>query len=244
MGALTATLLLDVWERGQGQVPGERAVTLLAAAGMSAEEAGSRPLGQRDRLLLGLREQLFGGRVLGVADCPACGERLEADFESSALRASMPGTAPSAPLRVESEAYSVEFRLPTTADVLAAASAASDDVEAARLLLERCIERAERDGVAVPTAGLPARCQADVAAALAASDPGAEMEVLLSCPGCGETSPVPFDVTAFIWQEITAWARRTLWEVHTLAVAYGWAEGDILGLSASRRRRYIRMVTG
>jgi hypothetical protein len=31
-------------------------------------------------------------------------------------------------------------------------------------------------------------------------------------------------------------------EVHTLASAYGWAQSEILSMSASRRRRYMSMI--
>jgi hypothetical protein len=51
-----------------------------------------------------------------------------------------------------------------------------------------------------------------------------------------------FDVAEFLWREIDAWAKRVLEEVHTLASAYGWAQGEILSLSAARRRRYVSMV--
>ena len=43
-------------------------------------------------------------------------------------------------------------------------------------------------------------------------------------------------------QEIHAWAKRTLREVHTLASAYGWSEREILSMSAVRRALYLEMV--
>jgi len=47
---------------------------------------------------------------------------------------------------------------------------------------------------------------------------------------------------AYLWNEIDAWAYRTLQEVHTLAKAYGWSEEEILRLSAWRRHFYISLV--
>ena len=35
---------------------------------------------------------------------------------------------------------------------------------------------------------------------------------------------------------------RTLNEIHLLASAYGWSEGEILSLTAKRRRLYLQMV--
>ena len=50
------------------------------------------------------------------------------------------------------------------------------------------------------------------------------------------------DIGCFVWAEIESRARRLLWEVHTLAAAYGWSEGETLALSSSRRANYIRLV--
>jgi hypothetical protein len=41
---------------------------------------------------------------------------------------------------------------------------------------------------------------------------------------------------------VEALARRVLWEVHTLACAYGWTESETLALSPARRARYLQMV--
>jgi hypothetical protein len=42
--------------------------------------------------------------------------------------------------------------------------------------------------------------------------------------------------------ELNAAATRLLHDVHTLASAYGWSEGDILAMSEARRARYVAMV--
>lgn len=243
MGPLTAAVLLDAWERGQTQLPGERAIALLVAGGISPVEAEACPLGQRDRLLVALRERLFGSRLVALAECPGCGEALEADFDTTAVRALAAETPGEGPFHVNWGGYRVDFRLPTTADVLAASSAGADGRDAAAILFDRCVDRAEHDGMTVAPAQLPDTCRAEVAAAMAALDPQAEIDVALSCPRCGQTTRAAFDITTFLWQEIGAWTRRTLAEVHTLAAAYGWPEADILGLNPWRRQRYLELVT-
>jgi hypothetical protein len=50
------------------------------------------------------------------------------------------------------------------------------------------------------------------------------------------------DLPAFLWTEIEAQVRRLLLDIHTLAVAYGWSEREILSLSDARRRLYLEMV--
>ena len=51
-----------------------------------------------------------------------------------------------------------------------------------------------------------------------------------------------FDIGAFFWSEIDAWAGRILQQVHVLASAYGWSERDVLALSPVRRQLYLGMV--
>jgi hypothetical protein len=51
-----------------------------------------------------------------------------------------------------------------------------------------------------------------------------------------------FDAGSLLWEEIDARARALLAEVHQLAAAYGWSEGQILALSDRRRAVYLDLV--
>ena len=53
-----------------------------------------------------------------------------------------------------------------------------------------------------------------------------------------------FDVAAFLWASVERWALLTLRDVHQLALAYGWGEGDVLALSPLRRQLYLEMAYG
>lgn len=238
---LSAATLLDVWERGEGQPPPQQALLLLEASHPDAppEELAGLPVGRRDGLLLDLRERAFGPHLESVAACPSCGEWLELAFTAADVRPSPP--AADAPLTVHLGAYAVTFRLPTTEDLLALTAGAPDP---ALLLLARCVEVAERDGAAVAAADLPAHVVAAVEERMEAADPQANVTLALTCPACGHAWEQLFDVAAFLWAEVDAWARRTLAEVHALASAYGWSEREVLGLSAQRRRLYLERVLG
>jgi hypothetical protein len=80
--------------------------------------------------------------------------------------------------------------------------------------------------------------------ALAEADPQADIELALACPACGQVSRHEFDVLAFFWSELQAWARNLLLEVHALAQAYGWTEPQVLALSPRRRRLYLEILRG
>jgi hypothetical protein len=62
------------------------------------------------------------------------------------------------------------------------------------------------------------------------------------CPTCETSWQATLDIVEFIWAEIDVRARRLLWEVHTLAAAYGWSESETLLLSPARRALYVEMV--
>ena len=66
----------------------------------------------------------------------------------------------------------------------------------------------------------------------------------LACPGCGHEWTAPFDIAAYLWEDIEDCARRLLRQVHDIARAYGWTEDTILSLSARRRRMYLEAITG
>ena len=237
--------LLDVWDRGGGRSPLWQALLLLEAAHpeTSAEALAALPVGHRDGLLLDLRERVFGRHLESVAGCPRCGEWLELAVTTADLRQTP--AAPGRPLAVDLGDYSVTFRLPTTADLLALAS---DDADGAlppeRLLLARCLTRAERGGERVKAADLPGPVAEKVSEQMEAADPQANVTLALTCPACDHAWERIFDVGTFLWSELDAWARRVLGEVHVLASAYGWTEREVLGLSARRRALYLQRVLG
>jgi len=248
MRMLSAPELLDVWERGLGQPPVQRALSLLAAAcpEMSPEVLAALSLGQRDAYLLTLREWMFGPQLTGLATCSGCGERLELTCQVAEIRA-----APAASqqeeggeaLSLTAAGYAVRFRLPDSSDL--AALADQTDLAAARQqLLDRCLLAVQHDGEEAPTDRLPAPIVEAIVERMAQADPQADVRLALTCPACGNQWLAAFDIASFFWNEINAWAVRLLGEVHTLASAYGWRETDILALSPWRRQMYLEMVRG
>jgi hypothetical protein len=241
MSALDATALLAAWEAGVSKHPLQRALALLATAWpeKSADEWAAVSIGERDRRLLQLREELFGANLDAIAGCPQCPTRLELSLSTSELRA----PAPQEPSRTEPfclrvEDYELTYRLPTTADLLDVVEQAG---QARDCLLERCI-RAKRGDSEVPASTLPASLVELVGHRMVQADPQTEIEIALTCPGCSHRWTAVFEISAFLWGEIEDWAERLLMDVHSLARAYGWSERDILSMSARRRRLYLEMA--
>jgi hypothetical protein len=244
MHPLSAAELLRVWELGVGQQPVDRAITILAAASPEwpRGDLAALSVGQRDSLLLGLRELTFGPRLDCFAACPRCGERLEFAMTAQELRAAQAAQPAEPELALSVEEYQVTLRLPNSLDL--AAIARCRDVETARsLLIERCVLKASRAGEQIPVKELPAEIVEAAAGQMSERDPLAEVRFDVQCPDCGHAWPLLLEIASFLWAEVEAEARRLLREVHTLARAYAWRETDILAMSARRRQSYLEMVT-
>jgi hypothetical protein len=238
--------MLDAWEAGAGSSPARRALLLLglAAPDEAMGELVGLHLGEQNRRLLQLRVRCFGPSLQAVAACPECGIRVEVTLDARELL-SPPAPGPgghsggsgdsSVPLLWdEVEGGRLGFRVPTVGDVLAL----SEEAGATGVtLLERCLE---------DEGGRPEPLSEDIveriAGRMAEADPLAELELALSCPDCGAVWHVPLDVPTYLWSEVDGWARRTLDQLHGLALAYGWTERETLSLPPRRRRAYLERI--
>jgi rRNA maturation protein Nop10 len=251
MRGLTAQDILAVWEAGQDQHPVDRALTVLEHGfpDLTRKRSARLPLGQRDRLLLTLRAQVFGDVMTASACCPKCGEQLELPIAVSEVSGQESAVSDQrsavsrrqASFSLRSGKYAVRFRLPDSRDQ-AAAAVSPDPAAACRALLERCVASVRHGKRRVPPSQLPDAAMSALFARMAELDPLAELTFDLTCPQCGNQWQEVLDPAKFFWAELAMEAQRLLSEVHTLAQAYGWREQDILALSAGRRQQYLELV--
>jgi hypothetical protein len=228
MRRLTNSDLLELWERGRGSHPLDRALLALASAlpGEPYEALAGWPLGRRNASLASLHQTCFGGALSGWVACPQCGERLEFSFDTGMLLEERNEDAGRLTLNGRT------FR-PLTSRDLAAIAAESDERAAARKLLHLCsAEESEFTDEELDAYG-------DL---LAEADPLAETQLDFACAACDHRWREPLDIAEWLWAEIEARARRLLHDVHTLASAYGWPERETLSLSETRRAMYLEMV--
>ncbi len=241
MRSLSASELLDAWERALASSAPERPLILLAAATNHArDEIAEWSIGARNAQLLELRARVFGDVLDAITECPACGERLELPLRAAEFL--FPPPLANSPRELRVNGYTFTYRLPNTTDLIVAQRAR--DFETAReILLQRVVVNvtgAEKQETArVTTDAIEA-----LALQLEHDDPLATTRVQLNCPNCAHAWETVFDIADFLWLELDAWAKRILREVHALASAYGWSENEILQLSPQRRQIYLEMVTG
>lgn len=244
MRTLSAQEILYIWERGSGQHPIDRAMTVLAIAfpELSPDELLTLSVGRRDAHLLAIRERAYGSQLPCYAECPQCKERLEFVLDVADLRVMHDDVLATQTQQMICDGYELRYRLPNTTDLAAIACYAS--VALARdTLVQRCVQQISQGGTDVAPESLPEAVIALLAAHMLEQDPQAEILLDMQCPGCEHRWSVIFDIVLNFWAELCGHAKRLMREVHTLAQAYGWSEADIVAMSAARRQFYIDMVT-
>ena len=239
--------IVNLWEIGRLQHPLDRALTILAHAcpEMERSSLATLTIGQRDRLLFELREQMFGGKLDAFVKCPQCCEHLEFSLHSADIL-TLSETQPSNPgqsFDIIEEGLTLMFRLPDSNDLAIVAQSAAPDT-ARVMLMERCVIEASIEGNKVFAHELPDTFLSRLATRMSECDPGADILLNLACPSCNTRWQQSFDIVSFFWTEITAQAKRLLREVHALARVYGWREADILAMSPARRNYYLELVEG
>jgi hypothetical protein len=235
---LSATDMLTIWEVAREQHPLDRALTVLAAAlpSRTRSDLAVLGIGERDRLLLDLRERTIGPNLDGVATCGTCGARIEFQFKVAQVR--LPFAPAGHVFAIDSGSGQWCVRMPNSTD-LAAVVGAPNRQSAIRSLAARCVTT----GCALGQADQATESALDLLGSrMNELDPQADVHLDLSCPACGHSWQALLDIAGFFWMELAAGARHLLSEVHALARAYGWSEADILALSPARRQTYLELI--
>lgn len=241
MQSLSALEMIQIWEWGQHKHIVDRAVGLLTLAlpDLAPEQVASLTVGQRNARLLRLRAEMLGPHLSGFAECPLCRTKLEFGVEVSSLLLPEPEQGE---FDLDTQGYTLHCRLPTSHDL--AAIVGQSEIEAARqLLITRCIVHATHNGTPLAADSIPDAVIPELASAVSQRDPQAEMQFALECPDCGHEWSTLFDIVSYFWTELGDRVRHLLYDVHTLALAYGWGESDILGMSATRRQLYLNWAS-
>lgn len=241
-GAISATSLLEIWERGYSRSPLSQGLLLLSLAwpDRSIESLKLISIGDRDRVLWILRQQLFGSTVQSLSVCPTCGHSWEIECDlSQAFEAES-----TTDIRLDyiSQDRLLTLRLPNSADLLQIAQGGEAESNATRRgLLQACLIHPE-DAEAIQK--LSDGQVDELSGRMADADPNSNLALGLECDRCQTAWQLPFDIVSFLWAEVDRVCRRLMVEVHRLAVAYGWQEREILNLTPWRRHLYLEMVRG
>lgn len=243
MQAFSTEHILRAWENGRNRHSVDKALLLLALAcpDYSTTALSNLTVGQRNALLLNLRQKTLGTRADCFAQCPRCEAPLEFTIDMETFYADTRETTLASMNTLNVDDYQICFRLPTSID-LAALVGCCDLAQGSQLLITRCVVRSERAGYTLAITDLPAQVIAALAQAMLDLEPQAEMEIQLECAECEHCWMALFDIVSFFWTELEVQAKRVLREVSILAHAYGWSEAEILTLSTARRQFYLEQI--
>jgi hypothetical protein len=209
-------------------------------------------VGDRQFILLRLRELTFGPAVRGSVPCPwpDCGQRVAISFSTTDVPvtrsqdkgpvytcvlsgAALPGTGETG--------RTVEFRLPTGADQeLLSPLLGQNEAEALAGLLERCV--LAHPAGAAEVAALSPLARQEIEAAMERVAPGLDLLMAATCTACGRQFDAPFDLQGFFFGELRATAELLYREVHYLAFHYHWSEQEIMEMGRDQRSRYIAVL--
>jgi hypothetical protein len=233
-------------EAGGTMLPARRTSAILARcvqrigpeASISPEVAGRLVVGDREALMLHLRQITFGDKLEPMVRCPKaeCGQRMDVSLRTSDLL--VPPAPDAVPEYIERDLPGlgvVRFRLPCGHDQEAvAALARSNPAAAARMLLGRCVDH--------PVDELPPGAFEVIGGWMADLDPQAEIRLDLRCPDCGHVFSSIFDAGAYLFEETAMRSRDLYRQVHVLASRYHWSETEILAMTPPKRQRYIDLL--
>jgi T4 bacteriophage base plate protein len=156
-------------------------------------------IGDRDYLLLRMRQLDLGDAVHQVARCPSCSQKVDIDFSISELplrRTNQPQLAYS----VEIGGHRLTVRFPNGADQAAVETLATINAAAANTaLFSRVV--LDIDGKGPPTEddarAWPIALRAELATWLDANAPGPDLFIDIACPHCRADMSYSFDLDAF-----------------------------------------------
>jgi hypothetical protein len=214
---------------------GALAYVRAAATFEELPDPAALPVGDLDLLVLARRGELRGDALVAEGRCEQCGAPVDVRFSLAAYaHHHLPRRSRLAEACADGwhalRAHDVAFRLPTVADVLAAAEGSGKPRAA---LLARCV-RGE----------LTPRTARAIERAMAALGPTLRADVAGTCPECGAAVLLDVDARELCMAELRSVAAAVYDDVNLIASAYRWTHDAILDLPSGRRRRFAELIAG
>ncbi len=215
-------------------------------------------VGDRQYLVLKLRDLTFGEQIQATIICPQpdCRYKIDIDFSTGDIPVkASEDKGPIYSMELSKEAVfisdqekqyqTVTFRLPNGSDQETLAPVLlEDETQAANLLLKRCLQSIgplqEVDDQHLNRLSPQARREIEQQMEQVAPQVALTMEG--DCPECGNPFEIPFDLQTLFLNELKTSCVLLYREMHYLAFHYHWSEQEIMGLSKTKRRKYIEIL--
>ena len=216
-------------------------------------------VGDRQFLMLKLRELTYGERVEVTLSCPwpDCGERVDIDFrisdipvkqgkQSSFSHKMKLSTEAISDLGWEKENGDVYFRIPNGSDQeILAPLLLENEAEALTQLLWRCLFKLgeHNEPTKSQVQDLTPLARMEIEKEMEVVSPAMELNMDAVCPECGRKFTAPFDLQEFFFGEFRTSQELLYREIHYLAYHYHWSESEIMNFPREKRRQYIDVLS-
>ena len=209
-------------------------------------------VGDRQYLMLKLREFTFGERVQAIVTCPwpGCATNVDVNFNISdipikdaKLSSHIHKCELSDPSKTETE--TVCFRLPNGDDQEVLANLLNEnDAVASTQMLSRCIQSiGETISPGLEQVrDLSSQVRNQIEQHMQNLAPDVELTMEAICPECQRSFTIPFDLQEFFFGELKTSRELLRREVHYLAYHYHWSEEEILSMTRDKRHEYIEVL--
>ena len=180
-----------------------------------------------EKALLALRQRWFGEHVDAELQCTACGEFSALSFNVSLLSVN---SGDENQLNQATQAISLM-------ELLGIEAHSDAEHRLTQLTAQsRCID------LAAAAALLSGPDAPAVVESLEIALSGLDLVLATECVSCGAAVSQPFDVQAFVSEEINRTRDQIFDDIHRIACHYHWSEEQIVAMPRRRRRRYLSMI--
>ena len=198
------------------------------------DQAGLLPIAERDYVLVGIYQRIFGNLIESSIRCQKCNEPFDIDFQLSELvRHLWSGQKEFADWNLNDGTFNngnkLHFRLPTGEDECAVLHLPPE--AAKRELLRRCLLSSNA------TKSLP-----KLEEILTKVAPLVETNLNCICPECKASQEIFFSIQNFLLTALLNERKQILREIHLIAMAYKWSHNEIVNLPRSIRKTYVKFI--
>lgn len=209
-------------------------------------------VGDRQYLMLKLREFTFGERVQATVTCPwpGCDTDVDVNFNISDIPikdANLTSLIHKCELSdiPDKETYTVRFRLPNGDDQESLSKLMTENnALASSNLLWRCIQSIGE--TVTPSLDqvrdLSSQARNQIEQQMQNLAPDMELNMEAVCPECDRSFTIPFDLQEFFFGELKTSRELLRREIHYLAYHYHWSEQEILSMTRDKRHEYIEVL--
>ncbi|MBC8487240.1 MAG: hypothetical protein H8D45_14520 [Bacteroidetes bacterium] len=197
-------------------------------------KSASLTIPDREAVLTALYENTYGPKVETTVQCRECKQPFDIDFILSDLISSLKPNEANAGKEangfyVFTTNNGISFRMCTGDDELAVMGMKPKQAE--EVIISRCLIKGDRK-----------KARKEIPKAMSQLAPLIDVDIDTICPDCETGQKFHFNLQSYLLNSIIRDKKLLTFEVHRLAVHYGWGLNEILQLPRSIRHNFLSIL--